>query len=900
LIIKIKLSAIFILFAVTISVSAQNVLDSKVLKSYTGYSIAESFKELEAQFGVKFFYKKNWIEKTTVPELPQALTLNEFITFSLDKNDLSFIELQGSNIVLVPRGYNSVIKNNEISLVKTIGNPLEKGKHQLNRVEGYVYYGKTQEPIIGAVVVSSKHNKQTITDYKGYYYFNLPGGNDILEFSFIGLEKNAIDIEVFSHGTLDCELYDSHIEIEAVNVSAYSGKRNIERTQMGVAHVEMKSLNKLPVLMGEPDVIKGMTLLPGVQSTGELASGFNVRGGNSDQNSVLINGAPMYNTSHLFGLFSTLIPDALNSVQFYKGTQSANFGSRLSSVMDIQLKKPDNNKVQGKAGIGILNSSAFVEGPIKKDFCAFSFGARTTYSNWLLKKIPDIDIRNSETQFYDLIGNLHFKLNKKNQLDLFAYYSADNFKYSDRNKYAYDSFISGLNYRWLISDIFSMSVNASYTQYKNDLTYTEDPAQASNVRTGINQLLAKTEFNLQLNKHNLLFGLEGSDYTLNGGDRNKYGIISQIIPEFIEPEKALELGGFIHDNVNITDKLSLMIGLRYSWYSKYGSSYSNIYDPSKPISANSIIDTLYYGNGEMVKPYAGLEPRVGIKYGLTNNSSIKAGFHISKQYQHLISNSSTSTPSDYWKSADMNIKPMKSQQLSLGYFHNFFNSVVETSVEIYYKQIDNLLDYRNGAILVMNSSIERDVLPGLGKAYGLELMVKKNAGKLNGWLSYTLSKSLIQIDSEFESNKINDGKFFPTYNDRLHDLSVSVNYQFTRRWNFAGNFILTSGRPATFPEKKYKIHSGEVVYFSERNKYRLSAYHRMDISVTYEGFLKKTKKVHPSFTFSVYNLYGRKNIYSVYYKNTIPSSQNDYTKYGLYKLSIIGIPIPSFTVNLRF
>lgn len=862
--------------------------------------VVEAFTAIEHEYNVNIFYKKNWIESAVVPTMPAKLTLSEFINFTLDRYNLAFIEIQENNVVLVPSGFNVLIKNDDISLIKQVGNPLEKGRYKQNTVEGKVVYGKTGEPIIGAVVVSTQHNKQTITDYNGHYTLNLPGGLDKLEFSFIGLEKNSIEIEVFSHGTVDCELFDSHIEIEAVNVSAYSGRGNVDRTEMGVTHLEMRSLNKLPVLMGEPDVIKGMTLLPGVQSTGELSSGFNVRGGNSDQNSVLINGAPMYNTSHLFGLFSTLIPDALRGVEFYKGTQPANYGGRLSSVMDIDLKKPVNEKMQGKAGLGILNSSIFVEGPVKKDFCTFSLGARTTYSNWLLKNIPDIDIRNSETQFYDLIGNLHFKLNSKNQLSLFGYYSADYFKYSNLNKYEYSSFISGLNYKYIISDNFSMSVNSSYTDYKNDLATIEDPFQASNITTGISHLLLKTAFNLDLVQHDVLFGIETSNYKLNNGEKVKYGSESQIVPEKIDPEKAFDAALFVHDNWNITEKISVMVGLRYSWYSKYGEAYSYVYAPDKPMSENSVVDTLFYGNGELVKPYHGLEPRVGAKFGLTDNSSIKAGYHVSNQYQHLISNSSTSTPSDYWKSADNNIKPMRSQQFSVGYFHNFFNSVLETSAELYYKQNVNPLDYRNGAVLIMNSAVERDVLPGFAKAYGLELMVRKNMGKFNGWLSYTLSKSLMQVNSDIEEDQINNGEFFPTYNDRLHDLSVSVNYQFTRRWNFAGNFILTSGRPATYPEKKYTIHGGDVVYFSERNKYRLPAYHRFDVSVTYEGYLKKTKKVHPSFTFSVYNLYGRKNAYSVYYKKAVPSALNNYNEYGLYKLSIIGIPIPSFTINLKF
>jgi len=898
--IKAKILTISIFLILTLQVNAQNILDQTIEKDYTGYLITDVFVELENEFNICFFYKSNWIDSVRVTKLPPNISLRQFLNTTLKNNQLSYIDIQGTNFVLVPDGYNLIQELGEHNYIKQIGNPLEKGKNAINLVEGFVNYGKTGDPIVGAIVYNRQYNKQTVSDYNGHYAISLPGGVTKLDFSFIGLETNSIDIEVFSNGNLNCELFEKAVQIEAINVSAYSGKNNVERTQMGVVHVEMKNLSKLPVLMGETDIIKGMTLLPGVQSTGELSSGFNVRGGNVDQNQVLVGGAPLFNTAHLFGLFSTLIPDVVSDVEFHKGTQTANYGGRLSSVMDIKIKNPDPDKIKGKAGIGILNSNLFVEGPIVKDFITFSVGGRTTYSNWILKKIPDIDIRESEANFYDLIGNVNLKLNDKNQIKVFAYYSSDYFKYSYKNKYAYNSFLGALKYQLLLSDFSSVNFNISYTDYTNDLAFIEDPILASTVQTGIKQLLGKAELNLQLNQHTILLGVEGKNYNITPGVKNKYGADSKVFAEQIDNEKALELAGFIQDNYAISDRFSIMAGLRYSWYSKYGSSISYMYDANKSVSDNSVIDSIFYGAGEMVKPYFGFEPRLGVKYSFSEMSSLKAGYHISRQYQHLISNSSSATPSDYWKSADMNIKPMLSQQYSVGYFRNFFNNNVETSAELYYKTISNTLDYRNGAVLVMNQHIERDVIAGDSKSYGLELMIKKNSGKLNGWLSYTLSKSLIRIDGNFEDDKINNGVYFSTYNDRLHDLSLSVNYQITRRWNVASNFILSSGRPTTFPEKKYVYRGKEVVFFSERNKYNLPAYHRLDLAITYEGFLKKTKLVHPSFTFSVYNLYGHRNIYSVYYKNDIPSSLNNYSWYGLYQLSIIGIPIPSFTINLRF
>lgn len=451
-----------------------------------------------------------------------------------------------------------------------------------------------------------------------------------------------------------------------------------------------------------------------------------------------------------------------------------------------------------------------------------------------------------------------------------------------------------------MNEIVSMNFNVSYSDYKNELSSIEDPYQAYSINSGINQAHSKLEFNIHLPKNDVLVGAEGNLYAINPGVKEKYTTESTIIPDVVSEENAFEYGFFIQDNFSITDKLSLLAGVRYSWYSVYGPAQSLVYDNSQSVSENSVIDTLTVANGEFLHPYNGLEPRVGIKYGINDESSVKAGYHVSKQYQHLISNASATTPSDYWKSADNNIKPMSSQQYSLGYFRNFKQNTIETSAEVYYKSIENTLEYRNGAVLIMNQTIEQDMLPGHTRAYGLEVMIKKNAGRLNGWISYTISKTEAKVEGQFPDDVINDGNYFPSYNDRLHDLSISLNYQLTRRWNFAGNFIYTSGRPVTYPEMKYEYRGRQVVYFSERNKYRLPAYHRLDIGLTYEGNLKKTKKVHPSFTLGVYNLYGHKNVYSVYYKSDVPSSRNDYNRYGLYQLSIIGVPIPSLTFNLSF
>lgn len=897
---RLLLSTLLLILTNLNLLSAQNILDSKVREDFSGYKLMEFFMVMEQQYSIRFFYKKDWVDNIVIKQGAVGSTLKFIIENALSPYDLSHIDIQGKNIILIPENYAYFESGKAYNFVRVVGNPMDKGKYQLNKVEGFVYFGKTGEPLPGALIFDTKTNKQTVSDYKGYYSINLPGGKTKMQFSFMGLETNLVEVDVLSPGKMDVELMEAPIAIDAVTIMAESGKNNVNRTQMGMVHMDIKSINKLPVLMGEADIIKSMTLLPGVNTTGELSAGFNVRGGNVDQNLILLNDAPIYNASHLFGMFSAFIPNAISAVNLHKGTQPANLGSRVSSVMEIKLKAPDTTKIKGRAGIGILNSTLFVEGPVFNKRISFLVGARTTYSNWLLQKMPSADIRNSKASFYDLIGKVDYKINKNNSFTLFGYGSNDNFTYTNKNDYSYGSVLGGINFNHFFSDGVMLHTAFSYSNYFSSVSFIEDKSTAYQVYSGIEQINGRMEMNIHLPKNDIVSGFEGIHYKINPGEQLKVGDASDALEFALDNEKALEAAFFVQNTYKINDRFSLSGGLRYSWYSKLGAANSYVYNPDEPINDNSAIEVKTFGAGELVKVYQGLEPRVGFKFGIDETSSIKASFDITRQYQHLISNTSSTTPADYWKSSDLNIKPLVNNQVAAGYFKNFMSNIIETSVELYYKTSENVLEYKNGAVLSMNPTIERDLIAGHARAYGIELMVKKNIGNLTGWLSYTLSRSEIQTQSSFEEETINGGSYYPTYNDRLHDLTFSLNYQLSRRWAAGTNFLYSSGRPATFPEQKYAYHNAEVIYYSERNKYRLPAYHRLDISITYEGFLNLTKKVHPSFTFSVYNIYGHKNIYSVFYKKDTPSANNNYQQYGLYKLSIIGVPIPSLTLNLTF
>ena len=899
-----KLTITLILVVLTATVTlAQYGIDTKIESECQGQPLSYFISRAEAECDIRFFYKENWINSIAIPQPTRGKSIKWTIDHAIAGYGLTYIVVQGENVIFIPEGFavdQKKLEKGMLGYIRVIGNLMEKGKYKLNKVEGLVVDGKTMEPIVGAVVQDKKSQTATTTNIDGHYEIMLPVGQTELEFSFIGLETETVKVDVLSPGKLDVELMESSIELEGVTVTSSGGKSRVNRTQLGIESLDMRTINKLPVLMGEADIVKSMTLLPGVQTSGEMSSGINVRGGNIDQNLILLNEAPIYNTSHLFGLFSTFIPNAVSDVDLYKSTQPANYGGRISAVMEVGLKDADTAKFRGHAGIGVLNSQLFVETPINKN-CSFYAGGRTTYSNWILHKMRNVNIRHSKANFYDLIAKVDFRLGRKHKFDVFGYYSNDFFNYNRMSEFEYTQRIIGLNYRWLISPQAQFKVSGSNTDYKANTSDLSQETLSSTVETGINHTRTKGELIYEATNHKMNFGIEANYLKINPGKMSAYDTTSMVVPKENPEEKGLELACFVADNISITDNLSAIVGLRGVWFSKMGSCTEYQYSPYLPRSTTSIEDSTTYGRGEFVKPYKGLEPRIGLRFKLNSTSSIKAGYSYTHQYQELISNSTSAMPSDYWKMADNNIKPLSSHQVSAGYFSTLLDEILDFSAEVYYKTIKNQLDYKNGITTTMNPNIEQDVIAGKVRSYGIELMLKKNFGKLSGWISYTLSKTEIKSnDSRIAEELINNGEYYAASTHHLHDLSVTANYQVTRRWNAAANFVLTSGRPVTFPEYKFPLGGMDFVYYSKRNQYRLPAYHRLDLSVTYEGNLNQKRKVHPSLTFAVYNAYGHKNIYSVFYKKGVPSAATGYHSYGLYKLSIIGVPIPSITLNLKF
>lgn len=863
-------------------------------RSFVGFAAMVSEKK-----GVRIFYRDEWVVNIQIPPIEGDVLIDDLLIQALSRNGLHYIYYQ-NNIVVMPGRQDGLLSSNARTLI--IGAPLDEGKYKTAVVSGTVFDGKTSTPIPGAQIICEQQSKGTSTDARGRFNLELSTGRTQLKFIYMGLTNEVVDIMLFSDGEISIDLFEESISLDQIDVLTERPADNYQSTSMGMTKLTPKTIKKLSVLMGEPDLIKGMTMLPGVQSTGENASGFNVRGGNIDQNLILVNETPIFNTSHLFGLFSMLDANLIGDVTFYKSGIPARYGGRSSSVMSIDLKRDMPSKFRVEGGIGLVNSRLLMEIPVVKDKFTLSLGGRTTYSDWMMGLINDYDLKSSSAYFYDLNGKIDYKINKRQRITLFGYNSYDYFDYSGNAKYGYGSTLLSLKWQHVIGTDLSGVLNINGSQYQSNLTDYSEQLNEYDLRTAITQ--KQVSYNMMYSgfaRNKLNANASAVFYDTEPGNAKPSGDNSVFLPLDMSNEHSVEAAVSVEDEFTITSRLSVLAGLRYSRFLLYGPVEMRFYQENAPLDPATFLGSWISGTKkDVVSRYQGLEPRFSFKWELRNSSSLKIGYNRMNQYVRQISNSASITPADYWKSSDMYLKPLISDQISAGFFKNFKNDNYETSIEVYYKNLQNEVDFKNGATIIMNEALEQALISGRGRAYGAEFMIKKSQGRLTGWLSYTYSRSFKQIDGPYPQEKINRGEWYRSNYDKPNDLSAVVNYKISRRFTFSSNFTYSTGRPATFPEVKYQIGSTEVVYFSDRNKYRLPDYHRLDLAITYEGGLKKVQKWRSNWVFSVYNVYGRHNPFSVYYNRQQPTQFNNYQTYALYKFSIIGVPIPSFTYNFWF
>lgn len=900
-----------------------------------GDSVKEALSKLETKTGNRFFFIETWLDGQ--PRIDQNFTeksLSEILQLVLEDTYLNFykykdkIILTRNNLIYddLPEGFfgnesdttqNEITKNEAIAdgeetgfnpifyngiqssatnqpiKTVTIGKEIPGNSKKRFNLSGVITDKLSGEPISNLAIFVKSKNIGTITDAKGYYRLRLPQGANLLETQSLGSENLKTRVVMYNNGELDISLNETYEELGEVFLET-TNDDNVADAMTGSETIDVEQIKNIPLVLGERDILKVATTLPGITKAGEGAAGYNVRGGRADQNLILLDNAVLYNPSHFFGLFSALNPFTSGEVNIYKGSIPAKYGGRLSSVFDIQTKNANTQKFGGEAAIGPVTSNLSLEIPMVENKAGLIVGGRATYSDWILKNLDEESLSNSEASFYDIVAKYHHSFDENNKLQATGYFSKDKFSLTSDSLFSYQNRLISLNYQGKFSEKHKGKISFSNSDYKFNVDYENDLKDNFESGYHINESELKLLFNYQLNdKHRFTYGVSSKLYVVDPGEMEPLGNDSDITALEIPREKGLESAAFLSDEFKISDKLLLNAGLRYSVYAALGEREQRIYEPGIPKTASTVLDTVSYGNNEVIETYGGAEARVSARYFIQPDFSIKAGFNNSYQYIHTLTNNTTVSPTDIYKLSDLNTKPQQANQYSLGFYKNIDNNMYELSVEGYYKRSKNLLDFKTGAKLFLNENVETEVLQGEGKSYGVEFLVKKTRGKLNGWLGYTYSRSLIKLDSEFNEHVVNAGKYFPSNFDKPHDVSLVANYKITKRFSFSANFAYQTGRPVTYPTGKYNFNGAEFVLYSDRNKFRIPDYYRLDLSFNVEGNHLLKKFAHSFWNISVYNVLGRNNPYSVFFV----------TKDGKVEAlqsSIFSVPIPTITYNFKF
>jgi hypothetical protein len=750
-------------------------------------------------------------------------------------------------------------------------------------LSGTVRDATTGETLIGASVKIDGPNGHmgAATNSYGFYALSGAGGTYTLTVTYISYQPVTQTINLNQNVSLNLSL-QAGAELKEVVVRAGDRKdENVRSPQMGVEKLDIKLLDNLPVLFGEKDVLKTIQLLPGIKSGGEGNTGFFVRGGASDQNLILLDEATVYNSSHLLGFFSTFNADAIKAVDLYKGGMPAQYGGRLSSVLDVKMDDGNNKTFSMEGGLGLIASRIKVEGPLVKNKSSFMISARRTYIDFLLKASPDTALRGNTLNFYDLNAKVNYKFNDKNTIYLSGYFGQDNIGIKDLFDNAWGNSTGTLRFNHVFSSKLFSNTSLIYNKYNYSIKLVDD-VNNFEATSLIRDYNLKQDFQYFNNNHTLRFGLQATHHRIAPSDITTSGN-SSFNPLSIENRYGLETSGYISDEYVVTSRLNLLYGMRLSLFSLLGPGTFNTYNANGDASSSTS-----YSNGKIVKNYFNLEPRFSASYTISEESSVKASYNRNTQNIHILSNSGSSSPTDQYVMSSNNIRPEIADQVALGYFKNIRDNAYEFSGEVYYKTMQNQIEYKNAARLIANANVESQLLFGEGRAYGLELYVKKRIGKLSGWISYTLSRT----ERKFEG--LNNGKYFAARQDRTHDLALVGIYKAGKRWTLSGNYIYSTGNAVTYPAGKYQVGGITTFFYTERNANRLPYTSRLDLSATLEG-KGHGKRFRSSWSFGLYNALNRKNPYSINFRDVAA----DPTRTEAVQTSLFGI-IPSITWNFKF
>lgn len=917
-----RILIISLVFCLYPDVSAQQADSMVISDTFINTPLQNFIDRIEAETQVKFFFQPEWIENVTITSRAKPVTLFMLLIDPLKREGLNFYA-DGNNIYLYPgkpiitelpsfklSSSGSAVSDSLSRLTETERKyiqgkeiiPIEvleigdRGKNDAGQrciVSGRIVDESNSEPLIGATVYIEELKTGAVTDQEGKFKLVLAPGKYKAIFSFMSMKEQEYYLQVYSEGSVSVKLHRNLIEIDAVRVTA-SRYDHVRGIQMGYDRITVKATREIPIAFGEKDLLKVARMLPGVQNVGEGSSGFNVRGSSEDQNMFYINKIPVYNTSHLLGFFTAFNPDIINDFSFYKSNIPASYGGRLSSVFDITTRQGSKKKYFGQGGISPITAHSSIEIPAIKDKLSVVASFRSSYSDWILKRIRNDDVKRSSAFFYDGTLSANAEINDKNLLRAFIYLSGDKFSLASKSDYNYSNAGSSLAWKHVFSSVLSADFALIYSRYSFENTDKTNLSTAFMQKYRIDHYEARADFSVfGKSGHKFDFGTSQILYDLNRGNITPFGEISNRRPISFGKEKGIESALYVSDEFVLFGNLTVLAGLRYSMFSQLGPAEINTYSPANIRTVRNITGTETYQKGDLVKFYSGPEYRLALNYSLGINSSLKASYNRLYQYIFMMRNTIAISPDDKWKLCDYNISPPVADQISMGYYRDFSDGGIKASLEVYHKWIYNQVEFKDGTDFTSPDPIETIVLQGKQRANGIELMISKKSGKTTGWVSYSYSRSFMQVNSDIPENQINYGLEYPSNYDRPHNLNLVINSRSNRRLSLSANFVYSTGRPVTLPVAIYYSEGQQLLYFTGRNESRIPDYARLDLSINLEGNLIRKKPIHSYWMLNLYNALGRDNVYSVYF-----DSQNG--KIRGHKLSIYGVPILTFSWLYKF
>lgn len=896
----------------------QQTNDIRITGTFRKMSFTDFVTEVEKQYPIHFFFQEKWVQNIVVDFNASDLSITELMDQALLPTLLDYAFVPPGSVYILPDkkfvhvlpDYSSdrtqgdsiqgksketlsmedkYLRGRQSNMIENIviGSHDKGVKGKIVIITGTIKDKETGESLIGATIHIPELKRGAAIDGSGTLSLALKPGIYTAVFQYMGMEDVKANLDVRSDGFFRVTMKSQMRTIDEVLVQSSSTQKR--GAKAGMENVSVKTMKKIPMLMGEKDVMKVAQMLPGIVSVGEGSAGVNVRGGNADQNLFYINEIPVYNSSHLFGFFSSINADIIDNFSIFKGQIPAEYGGRLSSVFDVETRKGHMNKFFTQGGISPVSANAEVEVPLVKEKVALMLSGRSSYSDWILKRMKDPDLRNSQASFYDFAAALNYNINQKNQLSLFGYNSNDAFNLNNYTEYGYGNSGLSVNYLHHFSTGIKSSVSMIGSNYNFNTVEKSSASAAYQHKYELNHFEFRSNLSWLINDHHSVkAGVNAILYELNRGKVDPYGETSLKIPVELGKEKGLETAVFIDDNISIGSLVNLYAGIRYSFFNELGPKTIRQYFPGTSFDENNVSGTKSYSSSKSISKYNNPEIRVGADIKLRQFSSVKLSVTQMTQYLFMLSNSISIAPNDQWKLVDSHIRPPRSIQYSAGYYLDIPKLGLSTSTEFYYKNAKDVVEYRDGVDFLASPYVETTILQGKQEAYGAEFMLSKNAGRVNGWLSYTYSRSMVKVNGEHDWGDINQGNKYPSNFDKPHVLNTFLTLDINRRVSVSANMTYNTGRPVTLPQGVYYIDGQPFIDYSARNAYRIPDYFRIDASVKIEGNLKSKKAMHSYWTVGLYNLTGRSNANSLFFLS------EDGKLHG-YKYSVIGVPI--FTIS---